>query len=244
VTTGPAGRGQTPGLRPPRVRLVLVSDQPLVGDAVRVALESRDFLVQAMLWPRSRLDAAARRQVMAHRPMAGLVVGDLDDPRRRTQAAGLVSALPMPWLLLVNDPQDVAWGELVAAGLQAVVPTTIPLEQLVHTLHALMARRLVMSRADRERRIREWRADDAARLAEEQRMRRLSPREHSVLALLYDGLTVRAIADLTGVSEGTVRSQVKAVLRKLEVSSQLAAVAAYRRSLPVGRGGPVERRPQ
>jgi len=60
---------------------------------------------------------------------------------------------------------------------------------------------------------------------------RLSTREREILALLYDGVTVAEIAERTGVSEQTVRSQVKAVLRKLEVNSQLAAVAVYRRVL-------------
>ena len=41
------------------------------------------------------------------------------------------------------------------------------------------------------------------------------------------GLAVRAIAELGEVSEATVRSQVKAILRKLDVNSQIAAVAAY-----------------
>ncbi len=38
------------------------------------------------------------------------------------------------------------------------------------------------------------------------------------------GRTVREIANLSVVSEATVRTQVKSILAKLEVSSQLAAV--------------------
>jgi hypothetical protein len=40
-------------------------------------------------------------------------------------------------------------------------------------------------------------------------------------------MAVRAIAEDSEVTESTVRGQVKAILRKLEVNSQLAAVAAY-----------------
>ena len=39
-----------------------------------------------------------------------------------------------------------------------------------------------------------------------------------------EGHTVRDIAHLSVVSEATVRTQVKSILAKLEVSSQLAAV--------------------
>ena len=38
------------------------------------------------------------------------------------------------------------------------------------------------------------------------------------------GLTVREIAKAGSVSEGTVRTQVKAILAKLKVGTQLAAV--------------------
>jgi DNA-binding CsgD family transcriptional regulator len=56
----------------------------------------------------------------------------------------------------------------------------------------------------------------------------LTPREREVLLLLYSGEPVSRIAALFDVSPATVRSQVKSVLRKLEVNSQLAAVAAVR----------------
>jgi DNA-binding NarL/FixJ family response regulator len=76
--------------------------------------------------------------------------------------------------------------------------------------------------------------DRWARVREEQelllvRMRSLTPRERTVLRLLYAGDNVRSIALLLDVSEATVRSQVKSVLRKLDVNSQLAARAAFRR---------------
>ena len=68
-----------------------------------------------------------------------------------------------------------------------------------------------------------------------ERMRRLvaslTAREREVLELLYAGDTVAEIAEHFGVAQTTVRTQVKSILRKLEVGSQLAAVAAYDRSL-------------
>ena len=45
-----------------------------------------------------------------------------------------------------------------------------------------------------------------------------------MLGALIEGRTVRAIATDSVVSEATVRTQVKSILGKLEVSSQLAAV--------------------
>jgi two-component system, NarL family, nitrate/nitrite response regulator NarL len=45
-----------------------------------------------------------------------------------------------------------------------------------------------------------------------------------VLGHLMEGHTVHDIAALSVVSEATVRTQVKSILAKLEVSSQIAAV--------------------
>ena len=45
-----------------------------------------------------------------------------------------------------------------------------------------------------------------------------------MLGALIEGRTVRAISEESVVSEATVRTQVKSILNKLEVSSQLAAV--------------------
>jgi RNA polymerase sigma factor (sigma-70 family) len=68
-----------------------------------------------------------------------------------------------------------------------------------------------------------------------ERMRRLvaslTVREREVLDLLYDGASVAEIAERFGVAQTTVRTQVKSILRKFGVGSQLAAVAAYDRFL-------------
>jgi DNA-binding NarL/FixJ family response regulator len=54
---------------------------------------------------------------------------------------------------------------------------------------------------------------------------RLSTRERQVLARLAAGVPASAIATEFVVSLATVRAQIRSVLAKLEVNSQLAAVA-------------------
>jgi DNA-binding NarL/FixJ family response regulator len=58
----------------------------------------------------------------------------------------------------------------------------------------------------------------------------LTPRESAVLAMLMDGQTVARISAAWYVSEATVRTQVRAVLQKLGVNSQLEAVALATRA--------------
>ncbi len=63
-----------------------------------------------------------------------------------------------------------------------------------------------------------------------QRLVGLTPREQEVLRDLMDGRSAEAIARASYVSLATVRSQIRAVLQKLAVNSQLAAVAKARQA--------------
>lgn len=57
----------------------------------------------------------------------------------------------------------------------------------------------------------------------------LTPREREVLALVADGLSDRAVAQVLIVGQGTVRTHLTNVYGKLGVGSRTAAVAAARR---------------
>ena len=82
--------------------------------------------------------------------------------------------------------------------------------------------------AERERLVAAYRARAARSHGSRAALARLTPQEAAVLRHLMAGRAVKEIARLRVVSEATVRAQVKAVLAKLQVSSQLAAVAAAR----------------
>ena len=221
-----------PGGSARRPRVVLLAEQRLVGDAVRAALSSHSLEVVSIGWPDSRRPTPTIRRALASlRPNAGIVFGDLDDPRRRAHARMLVSTVPLRWVLVVSHHDDVSWGDLVAAG-ATLLPTSISLDDLSTSLARLMAGVELMPQHDRDQLVRDWRVlrDEMDQVAG--RLGRLTPREAEVLELLSAGMSVRAIASLGEVAEATVRTQVKAVLRKLEVNSQLAAVALVQRARP------------
>jgi len=71
------------------------------------------------------------------------------------------------------------------------------------------------------------RRDQADRLGA---LHHLSSRERAVLAAMMDGKQAEVIAATSGLSEATIRSQIRGILTKLGVGSQLAAVAAARKA--------------
>jgi len=56
-------------------------------------------------------------------------------------------------------------------------------------------------------------------------MQQLVPHEQEVLGLLIDGHRAAAVAELCGMSLSSVHDRIRAILAKLEVRSQLEAVA-------------------
>jgi DNA-binding CsgD family transcriptional regulator len=63
----------------------------------------------------------------------------------------------------------------------------------------------------------------------------LTAREREVLELMAEGMTNTQIAETLVVSEGTVKSHVKRILRKLHVSNRAEAVARYLHLSGIGR---------
>ncbi|HEX9713997.1 MAG TPA: response regulator transcription factor [Actinomycetota bacterium] len=57
----------------------------------------------------------------------------------------------------------------------------------------------------------------------------MTPREHSILELLVEGLSTRVIADRLGLRIKTVRNHVQNIMTKLDAHSRLEAVAAAMR---------------
>lgn len=66
----------------------------------------------------------------------------------------------------------------------------------------------------------------------------LTPRESEILGLLAEGQSNKVIARNLGISDGTVKLHVKAILRKLNIHSRVeAAVIAVEHGLRTSRGG-------
>lgn len=209
------------------MRLVIASDHALIAEAVAAALESRGCHAVRVPWP-DEFDEATDGERPPLVPVdTGLAMCELTNFRHLRKARVLVAAVPVPWLLLTSAPRGPLWGALLEVGVRSVLPSGTTLDEVVFELSEVAAGRGSLTEPVRRALRRDWHVlrDKQDRL--EARMRSLTPRERSVLALLHAGDSVQSIAELYEVSESTVRSQVRAVFRKLDVRSQLAAVSIY-----------------
>lgn len=217
-----------------RTRIVLVSERRLVGQAIAAALRTRVLMPVLFDWPHP----PESRRSFTHRVVRsgaqiGVILCDLETPDVLHDVELLVGRVRIRWLVLTDSPPGPRWGTVLEAGAMGVLPTSTGTEGLSMAVRDLIAGRPPTPPDRRARLIQEWHDIAEEQRALVRRMELLTPREFQVLGLLYDGISVRRIAEASGVSESTVRTQVKALRRKLGVDSQLAAVATYRKALEV-----------
>jgi DNA-binding NarL/FixJ family response regulator len=118
----------------------------------------------------------------------------------------------------------------IQAGATGVVRKDAPFEQLLESALAVARGEELMASHERQALLDESRRRLARREQELAPFVRLSAREAEVLRALCAGQSVGSIAGTCFVSEATVRSQVRAILTKLGVTSQLEAVTAAHRA--------------
>ena len=127
-----------------------------------------------------------------------------------------------------NDAQLLA--AVVELGVNGILHKSAPFDELIDGVRRA-GRREALITARLRLELREQAAQHRRhRQAELAPFDALTPREAAVLARLMDGESAEAIAEASFVSLATVRTQIRGVLTKLDVGSQLAAVAAAHRA--------------
>ncbi len=201
--------------------VVLVDDHPLLATAFRLQLQAAGHDVE-LVDPGSRDHLID--DVVAHR--ADLVVLDLGLP---FDGGGLSLVEPLVGAgvrvaILTGESDRSLWARCSAAGAEVILGKDEPLDTLIEAigrlLHGLPVR--PHQRAELAELYRVYRAERERRRAG---FEDLSKRERQILAGLVAGRGPNQLAECDFVSVQTIRTQIKSVLRKLDVNSQLEAVA-------------------
>jgi DNA-binding NarL/FixJ family response regulator len=203
------------------IRVLLIEDHRLVAQALEGSLRAEGFDVRC-----SEGAAGALPALIGEFP-ADVVLLDLylAEGRSGIDLLPILRAPDRKVILVTGESDPSTLAEALKAGADAVVEKSVPLPELVREIAAAAAGHSADAEARRARILHD------ARLAAAERERLLAPfatltsREATVLALLVDGVKAADIAERSYVSLSTVRAQIRSILTKLGVRSQLQAVA-------------------
>jgi two-component system nitrate/nitrite response regulator NarL len=210
-------------------RVLIVDDHPLTRDALSSLLGQHGF--QVVGEAASGEDAIS----LAARAQPELVVLDLSMPgmdgltalpeiRRVAPAAEIV--------VLTASGTDENLLRAIRGGAAGYLLKTESPERIVEFLHGVTQGEAALSGAVARRLLKQVREGGRNLVVPDRIASLLSARELEVLLLLDEHLGTEEIARRLYISEHTVRSHVKSLLRKLDVSSRreaLEALAAARR---------------
>ncbi|MGK5169459.1 LuxR C-terminal-related transcriptional regulator [Geodermatophilus sp. CPCC 205761] len=212
--------------------VLLVDDHSLFAQSIEIGLRAAG-IPASRVPPRS---AAEIEQTCAAAAPATVLLdlrlgtGVDDVPIDGLDLVGPLTAAGCRVVVVTGETGDGTWGTAVERGAVTVLPKDTGLDDLLEVVTAVREGRPVLSEGRRQDLLaaaRRARAEESSRLAP---FRQLSAREAEVLRCLAAGMPAATIAATAHVSEATVRTQIRAVLTKLEVTSQLQAVALARRS--------------
>jgi len=129
-----------------------------------------------------------------------------------------------------NEERDLV--ECLRSGAQGYLLKDMEPGELVNTLREIQAGKTVVAPELAGVLARVVQGDNGEVLEQSAPFADLTPREMEILCLLAEGQSNKVIARNLGISDGTVKLHVKAVLRKLDVHSRVeAAVMAVEQNL-------------
>lgn len=208
-----------------RTRIAIVEDHRLLAETVGLALqvEGHDVVVAELKDEESLLESVAADP--ATLVLLDLDLGPLGDG---TQLIPGFLAAGAAVLVVTGVRDRTRLAAALEAGAMGFVAKDAPFDALLDTIMKAAAGAPVIDPNDRHQLLldlRTHRRDTSKRNAP---FDALTQRERQVLAALGEGKSVETIATEWVVSTATVRTQVRGILTKLDVNSQLAAVAKAR----------------
>ena len=212
----------------PSATVLIVEDHVLLADGLAVSLRREGIVTEVVDGSTCEGIMEAAWRLRPDVVLLDLVLGDevgLSIPLiahlRETGARVLM-------LTGVTDPALL--GSCVEAGAAGLVSKSESFDTVLDKLSRAVRRQTTLHASERERMLgslRTRRAEERARVAP---FERLTGRERVVLGALMDGASAEEIAKASFVSMATVRSQIRSILEKLGVHSQVAAVALAHRA--------------
>ena len=207
------------------LRVVIADDEPLVRQGLRLVLEHGG---EVELVAEAADGAEAVELVVRHRPDVALLdirMPGTDGIEAARRIASREDLHDVRVVMLTTFADDGLLVGAMRAGADGYLLKSMPPEQIRSAVRAAAAGHTAVAPALVDRLLREYAGH---RVEPSAALERLTDRERDVLREVAAGRSNQEISGRLFVSEGTVKSHVAAILRKLELRDRTqAAVAAY-----------------
>lgn len=211
---------------------MVVDDHRMLAEALAAGLQTRGF--------RTRVAGLASAEEVADQARAlgpTLVLLDLElGPVDGLRLVPRLHALGIRILVVSACRDQSRLAAAVTLGAVGWVSKARPFEELLEAAQAAAENRALVTSGQWDELARVGRRHLDAEVDLESRLSLLTQREREVLVMIARGMTAQDIAGHDVVSVGTIRTHIRAILMKLGVSSQVAAVALLQQLACTRRG--------
>jgi two-component system, NarL family, nitrate/nitrite response regulator NarL len=216
----------TTSVAPDDNRVAIVDDHALFAETLELALAREGYVATRVDVPETPAATSSEllRGVLDLKPDVVLLDLDLGAAGDGFTLIEPATRAGIDVVVITAAEEPGQWARAVMTGARKVLSKSSPLAEVVSTVRRLTAGEPVMANEERQALLDAWVARRAGNEEVWERFDLLTLREAEVLGLMMQGRSAREIARQKDIAEGTVRSHVKAILAKLQVSSQLAAV--------------------
>jgi len=194
------------------LRILIADDHPVVREGLAAIFNNRDDMIVVAQACNGR---EAVEQYLKHSPDVTLM--DLRMPEMNGLEAIVAIKQRDPGarlIVLTTFDSDEDIYRALQAGVKAYFLKDAPREELVACIRSVHGGQTVIPLAI------------AAKLAEHLTVDELTSRELEVLRAVAEGKSNKEIASALGITEGTIKSHMNAILRKLDVSDRTQAVVS------------------
>lgn len=205
------------------IRILIVEDHRAVAEGLTSLLESYPDL-SVVGWAGAVADVAS--VVENTEPQVAMVDFRLTDGTGADAAARIREHSPATMILFLSaDDSDEALMAAVEAGASGYLLKSAGGDEIAHAIRAAAEGETLIPAQTLVAVLARHRESARATARQTELLESLTPREHEILALMVQGADNRTIAERLHISYATVRTHVRNLLEKLEVRSQLEAVA-------------------
>ena len=208
-------------------RLLIVDDRALLLDSLSRALTASRYVVFTNPADDAAAVIAQAREVS---PETILIGSHLENIDRKMSITATLTGLGANVIVLTRGKDPLTQAQFAQQGACGFVDIRDSFRVLDEALRCISRGTPAVDPVTTQKLARLWREHRQAEFARLESFRRLSNRETAILRDIYDGLGAAQIADESFVSINTVRSQIRSILEKLNVGSQVGAVALARKN--------------